>query len=109
MDYVQLFDVDCSIFELFNGYDYVVIWVIFVEIVMQEFLLFFVLGGIFDWVIGGFYLNLNSCQYVNEFVGIDFDELIDILLVNIDLVILLVNLLYVENIIVECMFWVFFL
>ena len=109
MDHAQSFDADRSTIELFNGYDHVATWATSAETVMQEFSLSSSPGGTFDWVIGGFYLNSNSRQYVNEFAGTDPDDLTDILPVDTDPAALPPNLTYAENTAVERTSWAPFL
>lgn len=79
MQHAQSFDSDRSDFENFGGYDHVATWSTWAETTVQELSLSSKSGGMFDWVIGAFYLKSKSGQYVVEYKGTDINDPIEIL------------------------------
>jgi iron complex outermembrane receptor protein len=109
MEHAQSFDSDRSIAETFGGYDHVAVWSTQAETTMQEVSLTSNPGGMFDWVVGGFYLNSDSSQYVNEFKGTDITDSTEVLPTDTDPADLPSNLSYAENSSVERTSWATFL
>ncbi|BFM08396.1 TonB-dependent receptor [Halioxenophilus aromaticivorans] len=74
MDHAQSFDTDRSTAQLFGGYDHVAVWATTAETYMQELSLSSNTDGAFEWVVGAFYLESESGQYVNEYAGTDVSD-----------------------------------
>lgn len=71
MGHIQSFDSDRSDFAHFGGYDHVATWTTWAYTRMQEFTLSSHPGGKLNWIVGAFYLNSDSGQYIVEYEGTD--------------------------------------
>ncbi|MBS0408816.1 MAG: TonB-dependent receptor [Proteobacteria bacterium] len=69
LDHVQQEDGDRSTFAILGRYDHIAAWNTWVGNFTQEIDLVSKPGGKFDWVVGGFYLNQRSHQFVVEYGG----------------------------------------
>ena len=67
LDHVQQEDGDRSTFAILGRYDHIAAWNTWVGNFTQEVDLVSKPGGKFDWVVGGFYLNQRSHQFVVEY------------------------------------------
>ncbi|GGF70694.1 TonB-dependent receptor [Alteromonas lipolytica] len=105
MEHDQSFDSDRSVVALFGGYDHVATWATSAETVMQEISLSSTPGGKFDWVIGGFYLNSDSNQYINEYAGTDASDPTPVLPKNTPAEAVPGNISYAENSLLERTSW----
>lgn len=73
----QSFDADRLDVATFGGYDHVATWSTATETVMQEFTLTSPSDQDFRWILGFFYTDLQSEQYVNEFAESGVTEIGD--------------------------------
>ena len=69
LDHVQQEDGDRSTFAVLGRYDHIAAWNTWVGNFTQEIDLVSKPGGKFDWIVGGFYLNQRSHQFVAEYGG----------------------------------------
>ena len=67
LDHVQQEDGDRSTYAILGRYDHIAAWNTWVGNFTQEIDLISKPGGKFDWVVGGFYMNQRSHQFVAEF------------------------------------------